>query len=125
MFRVEVTTPGEPFAKSGMLLGTSLDIGAIRHGSGVDVGVDVEVGVGVDVPHELPIITLMSSRYQPSLETDGSVPRRKRKRTLCPANGSRLTSTGTKCPPVLPVQATTPPSSLSLGSRPVYVLTSM
>src|SRR5437870_3416684 len=84
-FSVDVTTPGEPLAKSGMFLGTSPDMVVTTHrgvGVTVRVGVDVACGVAVNVPHEPPIITLTSSMYQPSLETDGSVRRRKRKRTL-------------------------------------------
>src|SRR5438552_9113449 len=60
---VDVTTPGEPPEKSGIALGTSVEAGLSWHG-GVAVGVAVEVpvivGLGVEVPHEPPIVSLMS-----------------------------------------------------------------
>src|SRR5690242_13090749 len=101
---VEVTTPGEPFAKSGIGLGTSTELSVPWHG-GVSVEVGVTVAVGTPVPQAPPTVTLMSSMYHPSLAPEESVASLNRKRTLCPTRGERLTSTGVHWPPVLPVQA--------------------
>src|SRR5438105_2840847 len=116
---VEVTTPGEPFAKSGIGLGTSAELSVPWHG-GVGVGVGVTVAVGTDVPQAAPVVTLRSSRYQPSLDPEESVASLKRKRRLRPTTGERFTSTGTHWPPVLPVQASYPGSGPSPVSVPLY-----
>src|SRR5436190_15241182 len=105
-----------------MLFGTSVDAGLSTHaGVWVDVAVDVgeDVGVNVAPAHEPPIITLISSMYQPSADTEGSVPRRKRMRTLRPANDARSTSTGVQAPFVLPTQANTCPRALVFGTTPL------
>lgn len=124
MFSVDVTTPGEP-PKSGMALGTSVDMLVIWHtGVAVTVGVFVIVGVKVlvdaGVLQVLPNVTTTSSTYHPPPLPLGSVATRNRKFTLYPARNCRLTLVCTNWLLVVFTQACRAPAMLRGESTPLY-----